>query len=175
MLGIFTCNRIVDRVYNKLQARHAEATFPEGRLPLVITGAFLLPVTVALYGWAPHLHWPVGVLLLAVVVSQTYKLCMLSVIVLTNRLSQQLQGYSIIISIVPLLTYVTDAFGIFSASALTAVLITRCLAGTFLPLGTAALTDWAGYGWGFTVLAGVCVVLAPIPVSQTSRLHFSRP
>jgi hypothetical protein len=81
-------------------------------------------------------------------------------------LSVVLQGYAVILSIVPMLTYVTDAFSIYSASALTAVLITRCLAGTFLPLTTAPLTDRLGYGYGFTCLAAACLALAPIPVSK---------
>lgn len=47
---------------------------------------------------------------------------------------------------------------------MTAVLITRCLMGTFLPLVTAPLSEAIGYGWAFTVLAAVCLVLAPIPL-----------
>lgn len=66
-----------------------------------------------------------------------------------------------------MMTYVTDGFGLFSASAITAVLITRCLAGTFLPLVTEPLTEKVGYGWGFAILAGGCLLLSPIPVGVT--------
>ena len=69
MLAVATCNSLVDRLFVKLQTRHGEQSYPEGRLPLVITGAFLLPVTVVLYGWAPQLQWPAWTLLLIVVVS----------------------------------------------------------------------------------------------------------
>lgn len=97
----------------------------------------------ALYGWTAEQHWPVWVLLLAVV----------------------LQGYGLICSGVPMLTYITDAFGLYSASALTAILVTRCLAGTFLPLATDPLREKLGYGWAFTILGGLCLVLSPLPVS----------
>lgn len=69
MLAVATCNGLVDRLFNKLQARHGEQSYPEGRLPLVIGAAFLLPITVVLYGAAPQFHWPVWVLLSIVVVN----------------------------------------------------------------------------------------------------------
>jgi hypothetical protein len=72
-------------------------------------------------------------------------------------------GIFVIMSMVPVMAYVVDAFNLYSASAITALLITRCLMGTFLPLVTAPLTDKIGYGLGFTVLSAACVVLAPIP------------
>lgn len=65
---------------------------------------------------------------------------------------------------VPLMTYVTDAFGIYSASALTAVLVTRCLMSTFLPLSVVPVTDALGFGWGFVCFAGMCLLLAPLPL-----------
>lgn len=141
MLGIAVCSKAVDKIYGTLQALRAPKSYPEGRLPLPIAGAFALPFVVALYGYAPELHWPVWVLLVSVV----------------------LFGITIIFSVVPMLTYVTDAFGLYSASAMTAVLITRCLAGTFLPLATAPLTQKLGYGPGFLVLGAACLVLAPVP------------
>lgn len=143
IFGIIASNLLIDRVYNKLQKLHGDTKYPEGRLPLAILGAILLPFAVALAGWCAELHWHVGVLLGAVV----------------------LQGFAIMLCMVPTLTYVTDAFGMFSASALTAVLITRCLAGTFLPLAMAPVNIRLGYGWGFTIVGGMCLGLAPIPVS----------
>ena len=164
--------------------RHGKQSYPEGRLPLVIAGAFLLPFTVLLYGWTPQLHWPAWVLLLAVVVCCPrlhLQQVLLSYPKPTSRRYNtpdqpakipflQIQGYSIVVAMVPALTYVTDSFGLFSASAITAVLVTRCLAGTFLPLITAPLTGRIGYGWGFTVLAGGSLALALIPVSSRVRV-----
>jgi MFS family permease len=139
--GLAIVNLLVDRLYVKLQARHGDKAYPEGRLPIPIVAAFAFPFIVAFYGFVPGLHWPVWTLLLAVI----------------------LMGAAIVSCIVPMLTYVTDAFELYSASAMTAVLITRCLAGTFIPLASAPLTNRFGYGPGFLVFAVACLVLAPIP------------
>lgn len=143
-IGIILCNATIDRIYARLQHRASSdgTPQPEHRLPLVVLGTVCLPLTVTLYGWAAGAHWPVAAFLLSVV----------------------LMGFSLILTIVPLTAYVVDAFGLYAASAMTAVLISRCLMGTFLPLATAPLTGKLGYGWGFTVLAALCVVMAPIPV-----------
>lgn len=115
---------------------------PENRLPLVIIGAVLLPFIIAFYGWSAQLTLPLPYMLTSVA----------------------LLGFSIILPIVPLMAYVVDAFGAYAASSLTAVLISRCLMGTFLPLVTAPLTERLGWWWGFVVLAAGTAVLAPVPV-----------
>lgn len=111
-------------------------------MPLVIASAILLPISVGFWGFSAQKQWPVAILLFSV----------------------GLLGFAILIGMVPLMAYVVDAFGNYSASALTAVLITRCLMGTFLPLAVAPLTNALGYGFGFLVLAGLCLGVAPIPI-----------
>lgn len=126
-----------------MRERHgAEKTYPEGRLPLIVVGAFCLPITVTFYGLVPQLEWSFWLLLLAVVIT----------------------GFFEILCMVPLLTYITDAFGLYSASALTAVLMIRCLMGTFLPLATAPLTEMLGYAYGFLILAAICLGFALVPL-----------
>ncbi|KAK5122287.1 hypothetical protein LTR85_004198 [Meristemomyces frigidus] len=144
IVGIVVCNTAIDRIYTRLQHRPSSdgTPQPENRLPLVIVGAFALPLSVTLYGWSAQAHWPVTILLLSIA----------------------LMGFSVILAIVPMMAYVVDAFSLYSASALTAVLISRCLMGTFLPLAAAPLNTRLGYGFGFMVLAAICVAVAPIPV-----------
>lgn len=115
---------------------------PEYRLPLVISGAFLLPAAVTLYGFTAQERWPVGVMLFSV----------------------GFLGMLVMLGLVPVISYVVDAFGMYSASALTAVLIVRCLMGTFLPLATSPLTKRFGFGFGFLILAALVAVVVPIPV-----------
>ena len=142
VVGLVVCNTLLDRIYTRLADPATGKSAPENRLPLIIFGAFTVPIAVAFYGWSAQFHLPAPILLLAVV----------------------LIGFCVLLGIVPVMAYVVDAFNLYSASAMTAVLITRCLMGTFLPLVTEPLTDAIGYGWGFTVLAGACLVLAPIPL-----------
>jgi hypothetical protein len=79
-------------------------------------------------------------------------------------LSVGLMGATLLLGFLPLTAYVVDAFGLYSASAMTALIVTRCLVGTFLPLATAPLVDAMNWGWAFTVLAAALLVLAPVPV-----------
>lgn len=143
LLGVLACDTLLDRIYKRLQnASTDDLPHPEHRLPLVTFGAFALPLAVVLYGWTAELHLPVWLLLLSVI----------------------LLGFCMIIGTVPMMAYVVDAFGRYSASATTSVLISRCLMGTFLPLTAAPLNARLGYGFGFMVIAALCLVLAPVPV-----------
>ena len=126
----------------KLRAANKGAGRPEYRLPLVIAGGLLLPVFLALYGWAPQLRVPL-----------TFEL-----------LAFGLVAMGLTLSTLPVMTYLVDAFGIYSASATTALIVTRCLVGTFLPLAVHPLADSFGYGWGFTILGALGLCVAPIPI-----------
>ena len=109
----------------------------------MILGAVLMPSIVALYGMVPGDHWPVHVLLIVVA----------------------LLGVVILMTSIALSSYVVDAFGIYSASAMTIVLIARCLGGTLLPLAIPPLTSALGLGYGFLVLGAIFLVLIPLPVA----------
>ncbi|MCJ1472471.1 hypothetical protein MMC13_001119 [Lambiella insularis] len=142
IIGVIVSNFLLDRIYIYLQ-RGSEKPKPENRLPLVIFGVFALSIVVALYGFIAHNHSPVILLLIIV----------------------GLLGFSFILCLVPVTAYVVDAFGLHSASAMTAVLVTRCLMGTFLPLATVPVTNALGYGYGFLILASACLAVAPIPLA----------
>lgn len=141
--GIIVCNGFLDRIYVMLGKSSGKNASPEFRLPFTIGGGALLPAVVALYGWVPYARWAVSLLLLAVA----------------------LLGFVMILIWVPLSSYVVDAFGLYSASAMTIVLIARCLGGTLLPLVVPPLTDALGVGYGFLVLATVCLALIPLPTA----------
>lgn len=59
--------------------------------------------------------------------------------------------------------YVADAYGIYSASALAAMSMTRSMAGTLLPLAIEDMVANLGIAWSCTVLAGVSAGLALVP------------
>jgi hypothetical protein len=132
----------LDRIYIKLRGLSKSAGKPEHRLPLAIVGAFILPITITAYGWVADLHLPVAFLLSTVV----------------------LLGFTLLLVIIPLSAYVVDAFGLYSASAMTGVIVTRCLMSTFFPLAIEPLVGALGYGLGFTVLGAISLACAPVPV-----------
>jgi hypothetical protein len=140
--ALFLCKLWLDKIYVKLRSRNGGVGLPEHRLPMSIAAAFLLPVALVMYGWCAQFILPLPLLLVAVVLIRLF----------------------IVMAYVPLMAYVVDACGIYSASAFTAVTVVRCLAGAFLPLGTAELIQDLGYGWGFTVLGALSLVLALVPL-----------
>jgi hypothetical protein len=135
------CNVFLDDIYIRLGKSGGGIAHPEYRLPFTLGGTIFMPALVAFYGWVPHVYLPVDLLLLAVA----------------------LLGFVMIMIIVPLSSYIVDAFGLYSASAMTMVLIARCLGGTLLPLTIPPLTDALGLGYGFLVLAAICLALIPLP------------
>lgn len=115
---------------------------PEYRLPLAILGAFTMPFLIMVFGWIAEYRLPLPLLLVALA----------------------LIGNATMLGFLPVTSYVVDASKLYAASAMTALIVTRCLLGTFLPLTTAPLVRQFGYGWAFTILGGASLILAPIPV-----------
>ncbi|SPQ26214.1 5f8ae36b-3033-4962-92d2-03b9cc23ed14 [Thermothielavioides terrestris] len=118
-LSVFICNSTLDRIYVRMRDAHKGVGKPEYRLPLAIAGAFALSLSVAAYGWAAELRLP-----LAFFVFTGFAI-----------------GVAIMLGMIPVMAYVVDAFGLFSASATTGVI-----------------------GWGFSVLAALVLIFAPIPI-----------
>ncbi|KAK2026062.1 major facilitator superfamily transporter [Colletotrichum zoysiae] len=140
-ISVIAANFSLDMIYTALRGNDPVGR-PEYRLPLAVIGAFTLPLTIIAYGWIAELHLPVGYLLLSVAMI----------------------GFTMLIGSLPISAYVVDASGLYSASAMTGVIVTRCLAGTFLPLASGPLVESFGYGWGFTMLGAFSICLAPISV-----------
>jgi hypothetical protein len=135
------CNTFLDAIYIRLRGS-ADKGKPEYRLPLCILGAFLLPLAITAYGWIAELRLPVWMLLTSVAVS----------------------GFTLLFVIIPISAYIVDACGMFSASAMTGIIVTRCLLSTFLPLGGTPLCERIGYGWGMTVFGALSLALAIFPI-----------
>lgn len=72
-------------------------------------------------------------------------------------------GYQIIF--ISLLTYVTDAYKIYSASALAASVITRSILGAVFPLAADPMYSALGVGWGTSVLGFASMACIPIPLA----------
>ena len=138
---IAICNVFLDRIYIKLRDSHKGVGQPEYRIPLIMIGALTMPIVIAAYGWNAQLQSPLWLTLL----------------------TEGLLGSTLMLAAVPWMVYVADAFGIYTASATTVVIVSRCLLSTFLPLATEPLVHKFGYGYAFTILGGISLALAPTP------------
>ncbi|TGJ85849.1 hypothetical protein E0Z10_g2925 [Xylaria hypoxylon] len=141
-ISVVIMNLLLDKIYIKLRDQHKGVGAPEFRLPIVIVGAFSLPLTVAAYGWVSQMRLPLPVLLFAV----------------------GMLGTALMFVCLPLNAYVIDAFGLYAASGMTALIVARCLMSTVLPLATDPLVTRFGWGLGISVLGGIGFVLTPIPI-----------
>jgi hypothetical protein len=59
--------------------------------------------------------------------------------------------------------YLTDAYGIYTASGLAACGTTRSIAGALIPLAVPDMLQALGIAWSCTLLAGISAALAIVP------------
>jgi hypothetical protein len=114
---------------------------PEDRLPLLVPGAFLVPIGLFWYGWTidVDIFWLVSLLGMAVF------------------------GAGIIVTFIPVQMYLIDAFTDHAASALAALATVRSIVGATLPLAGGAMYEALGLGWGNSLLGFIALTLTPIP------------
>lgn len=143
LIGIYICKTWLDAIYIRLRDKNNGVGLPEFRLPIAIFGGLTIVPGVALYGWCAQNKMSIYTFLIACVWVRM----------------------SLILSFTPINAYVVDAYGNYTASALTAVIVIRCLAGTFLPLGLDALVNAIDYGWAFTAYALATLVVVGIPIA----------
>lgn len=113
---------------------------PEDRLFLLPVGSVMLPAGLLIYGWTIqyHIHWMVPILATALIASGN------------------------VIIYMSFQVFLVDAFTIYAASALAAMIVVRSLAAGLLPLSGLALYDTLGVGWGNTLLAFLSMLFIPV-------------
>lgn len=131
----------IDTIYNRLARKHNGVGKPEFKLPLANLGSILVPLSLLWFGWCiqHQRHWG------AVVASMPFFT----------------MGQQLIFSAVQ--TYYIDAFEKYSASAIAAGAVFRAILGSVVPVIAPGLFDSLGYGWAFTLLACLVVLLSPGP------------
>ena len=97
---------------------------PEQRLPPMIIGGLVIPLALLWYGWTvqAHVHWIAPVIATAIL------------------------GFGVAATVLPAFSYLVDAFGVHSASAIAANICLRCVAGATFPLVGPGLYDRVGVG-----------------------------
>ncbi|KAI3400068.1 hypothetical protein diail_4606 [Diaporthe ilicicola] len=130
-------------VYRALKERNNNKGLPEFRLPMLGACAVLVPPGLLIYGWTAQakLHW-----------------------ILPN-LGVFIFAFGIVNGLQIINLYTVDCFTSVSASAVSAITVTRSIAGFLLPLPAPIMYQRLGYGWGNTLLALIGVALGfPIPL-----------
>lgn len=132
-----------DAVYEKAR-KHGKhwAGSPEfHRLPLSCTAGPCLTVSLFWLAWSakPSIHWIIPVL------------------------SGFVFGLGYQTIFISLLTYVTDAYRIYSASALAASVIMRSITGALFPLAADPLYAKLGVSWATSVVGFASLACIPIP------------
>ncbi|KAJ5902006.1 MFS multidrug transporter [Penicillium taxi] len=132
-----------DQFYEK--SKNAGKAWASGaemhRLPLSCVSAACLPISLFWLAWSARssIHWIAPVL------------------------SGVLFGLAYQTTFISLLTYVTDAYRIYSASALAASVILRSIAGALLPLAADPMYANLGVSWATSVLGFISLAFLPIP------------
>ncbi|KAH6723176.1 MFS multidrug transporter-like protein [Leptodontidium sp. MPI-SDFR-AT-0119] len=132
-----------DRIYRALKKRNNGVGKPEFRVPLMIPGAFLVPVGLFMYGWSAeaHTHWIVPNVGAATFAAGT------------------------IIGFQCIQTYIVDSYTRYAASAVGAATVLRSLAGFGFPLFAPYMYAKLHYGWGNSLLAFLAIALGwPAPI-----------
>ncbi|KAK5459864.1 hypothetical protein LTS15_003993 [Exophiala xenobiotica] len=113
---------------------------PELRLPLLWPGAFLIPTGLFIYGWSAEykVHWIVPLI------------------------GTFIFGAGMIITFMPIGTYLVDAYTSYAASAMAANTVLRSIGGALLPLAGRSMYQSLGLGWGNSLLAFIALGMTPM-------------
>lgn len=140
-ISLVLSGAVSDRMLKSLTARNGGSPKPEYRLPMLFVGAFLIPISLFLYGWTADkkVHWIVPII------------------------GTGILGMGQFSIIMPIQTYLVDAFTVYAASATAAATVSRSLVGALLPLAGNPMYDALGLGWGTSVLAFISLAFIPVP------------
>ncbi|KAM5368729.1 hypothetical protein ACJZ2D_009395 [Fusarium nematophilum] len=120
----------IDGIYRAMSNRNGGKGRPEFRIPVMAPGTLLLGVGLFWYGWSAEavVHW--------IMPNIGCGLFVAGATVCTSSVN----------------AYIVDTYGQYSASAIAAISILRCLAGFGFPMFAPYMYDRLGYGWAATVL-----------------------
>ncbi|KAI9663534.1 MAG: hypothetical protein M1831_002543 [Alyxoria varia] len=141
-VGLGIVGRASDAILKKKAAQEPDGKAkPEHRLPPLVFGPVLIAAGLFGYGWTVEkgVHWSAPIILTSLI------------------------GVGMIVTFMPTMTYLIDAFGRYSASASAANNSFRCLVGAVLPLAGQPMYDSLGLGWGNSLLAFIALAMIPIP------------
>ncbi|KAL7931570.1 major facilitator superfamily domain-containing protein [Trichoderma chlorosporum] len=141
-IGLLSFAFLSDSTVIRMTAANDGVYEPEMRLPDCIWFALILPTTFFWYGWSADkaVHWIVPIIGIAPF------------------------GIGIVGVLLPIQTYIVDAYPQYAASGLAGFAVLRNTIAAFLPLAGPQLYKSLGIGWGNSLLGFIAILLIPIPV-----------
>ncbi|PVI02559.1 MFS general substrate transporter, partial [Periconia macrospinosa] len=145
VIGMVITGKLMNRSFASGLARQERQTgssvpTPELRLPFLQLGTFVVPVGLIVFAWsAGRTHWIVPLL------------------------GACIFGAGMLMAYVCIHTYLVDCFGRWSASALAAAVVTRCIITSAFCIIGFELYRKLGYDWGSMLLAFLCIAMIPVP------------
>lgn len=108
----------------------------------MVIGALFLPPGLFIYGWTAKkgVPWIVPIIGTALI------------------------GFGQMVTLIPIQTYLVDAFTIRAASAVAAGGVFRSIAGCVFPLAGPPLYTALGQGWGNSLLGFIALTFIPVPI-----------
>jgi MFS family permease len=141
-LGLVITGLTSDLGVKILSARNGGVSKPEFRLPPMIPAALVIPIGLFLYGWTAEK----GVFYIVPIIGTSFV------------------GLGLITTFMPIMTYLIDAYTLYSASVIAANTVLRSTLGALLPLAGPSMYKALGLGWGNSLLGFIGLALLPLPV-----------
>lgn len=113
---------------------------PEFRLPPMMAGAVILPPSLLWFGWSGNVH-------AASQITASYFI-----------------GLALMLVFVPGISYIVDVYGFHSNSAMSIHVVVRSLIACSFPMFANIMYEQLGVAWASSLLAFLCIALAPAPV-----------
>lgn len=137
-IGLLAVGLVSDKMTSKASA--GGTWKPEARLRPLIPGSLFVPIGLLWYGWSAQarVHWIMPII------------------------GSGLVGLGTVAVVMPVQTYLIDAFPLHAASVSAANTIFRSLLGAFLPLIGPRIYATLGQGSGNTLLAATAFVFTPL-------------
>ncbi|KAG1794977.1 MFS general substrate transporter [Suillus variegatus] len=133
----FIANMYQESLYRK----HYSTKRQEARLYMPCVAAVVLPVSMLIYAWtaSPNIPWIVPLIALTAFMSGVFVIFQVSIL------------------------YVADCYGPYASSAQAGQSLARNLMALMFPLFTQQMFASMTYKWGLTLMALLCVLMAPTP------------
>ncbi|KAF4534551.1 MFS multidrug transporter [Lasiodiplodia theobromae] len=130
-----------EKYYQRKVHESGGKNVPEARVQMGKLAAIAFPISLLWFAWttSPSIHPLIPVL------------------------ASALWGWSFYTLILMTFTYTEDSYKVYSASALAGIGLIRNLFGAAFPLFAHSMFTQLGYQWASTILAGLALVLVPIP------------